>query len=628
MSTKPKISNPKKATGKKTYPKAANTKQKQNKEKEIKVEKRLNATLEETFCLRPGGGLLSNFGTAKSISEEASANAANINENIEKGSSEVKSDKPITQETIKQKRTYSIEQLKQLQKSATSAPSEMDWYLKEFGNLLFQQINNQPNQNYQQQRYHVNDKQQQQQQQQQYKEGYQKRNQQSNEQNKKNENVWVPANLDIFATADPREQKLRRVVAHVKSILNRITTENFELLGNQIIEEFISETIPEIKTAIVQQLFLKAIKEPSFSEMYAKLSEELNKNGSTWLIKLENDESKNADARQAIVAFCRDHFVKTVKKNGSFIQRSEAERSAQIITPEDIEKELLINKQKQLSVGNIRYLCELYNRKMVSSKVILECVHLILSKSQPAEEDIELLFTLFKTSGQKLARDQEKYMSIYIKYTQHLIGLNIFPPRFRFMLQNIPDFITITNKVNEISTPNNNNSTSTSTTATTTTSASIGGGVTWNEDSIESEVQKTFKQLFKETSPTGIITNIKRVSNFNSIATKFIDNLLFETIDKKSSQQELVFDLIKQLFIEQLLKSENLIEAFNSIISILEDITIDSPKAPEIIGSFIAICSKNNWFGSSTNTFPTTLSIADISKEFSSRVKSSFQSNL
>ena len=96
----------------------------------------------------------------------------------------------------------------------------------------------------------------------------------------------------------------------LRAILNRLTKDNYELLKDEILE-IIKDKI-ENQEKFLDIFFIKAIKEKSYSEIYAKLCKYLNKvlpqkNPS----KKEKGKSTSSVFREQLLAKCRDILKKT-----------------------------------------------------------------------------------------------------------------------------------------------------------------------------------------------------------------------------------------------------------------------------------------------------------------------------
>ncbi|KNC83810.1 hypothetical protein SARC_03986 [Sphaeroforma arctica JP610] len=94
-------------------------------------------------------------------------------------------------------------------------------------------------------------------------------------------------------------------------------------------------------------------------------------------------------------------------------------------------------------LGNIKFIGELGKQRMISEKILHQCITQLLAKMQPPNidiDDVECLCKLFETVG--LMLDHEKageYMDTYFKIIQDLSMQKGLPARITFMLQDVAD---------------------------------------------------------------------------------------------------------------------------------------------------------------------------------------------
>ena len=149
----------------------------------------------------------------------------------------------------------------------------------------------------------------------------------------------------------------------LRAILNRLTKDNYELLKDEILE-IIKDKI-ENQEKFLDIFFIKAIKEKSYSEIYAKLCKYLNKvlpqkNPS----KKEKGKSTSSIFREQLLAKCRDILKKT--------------NYDEYIKEDDPEERII--KLKKFILGNVNFLTELVKIKMLAKKVIPECINYLFDR--------------------------------------------------------------------------------------------------------------------------------------------------------------------------------------------------------------------------------------------------------
>lgn len=106
------------------------------------------------------------------------------------------------------------------------------------------------------------------------------------------ENAWKPKKRQDLSEEDRNE--LDDLVKKVRSIVNKITPEKFDKLMGQV-KDLKIDTQEKLE-GVINLIFIKAIDEPSFSHVYAKMCHEL----STY-VRLKTDEGEG----QTVISFKR-----------------------------------------------------------------------------------------------------------------------------------------------------------------------------------------------------------------------------------------------------------------------------------------------------------------------------------
>jgi len=263
----------------------------------------------------------------------------------------------------------------------------------------------------------------------------------------KSENAWKPQlNSDkiIDSIEDEEEKKeamKEQIFRKVKGILNKLTYEHFASLSKQIIE--IGITDEAILEGVINLVFDKALDEPNFGSLYAELcksiSDELPKIQS-WMID-KKSENKNNLFRKLLLNKCQLEFEKEVK----WTEENKITKPVSEMTEEEknewATKETERIKIKRRSLGNIKFIGELFKLSMLSEKIMHQCVGKLLFSNidNPEEEDLESLCNLMKTIGKKLDNNEkaQKHMNLYFEKIEELSKRKTIPSRIRFMLQDV-----------------------------------------------------------------------------------------------------------------------------------------------------------------------------------------------
>ena len=155
------------------------------------------------------------------------------------------------------------------------------------------------------------------------------------------------------------------------------------------------------------QIFEKALEEPKYSSMYAKLCKRLKEEVSE---RLNNEDGTKPTLFEILLAnTCRQEFQ-------SRSNITEGLEKSGIVTAEDEEK-LQIAKRKML--GNIRFIGELGKLGVVPDSTLHRCIYQLLQRicknnGKDKVEDMECLCQIMRTCGRILDSGKSQVMLITI----------------------------------------------------------------------------------------------------------------------------------------------------------------------------------------------------------------------
>ncbi|KAJ1334918.1 hypothetical protein BSLG_008072 [Batrachochytrium salamandrivorans] len=267
----------------------------------------------------------------------------------------------------------------------------------------------------------------------------------------KTADAWAPLNKKDLDAATV-------VLRTTLGLLNKLTIDTFEKLSEKILNVGIDNQ--EILDGVVSHIYEKALDQPTFAPMYAKLCDYL-------LVKLPEvqqwmvSDRKSNEFRRCIVRSCQKEFVShqkwAISDQAQQAERAEKRRNMENLTPEEREQigeeDYRIAKVKRRSLGNTRFIGELYmtHNKIISSNVIRNCISNLIrpDDNDPDEEELESLCKLMTTVGKALDAEEmavkalpnapEKFMDKCMGRMIQLTKKAGLSSRLEFMLMDVVD---------------------------------------------------------------------------------------------------------------------------------------------------------------------------------------------
>ena len=248
------------------------------------------------------------------------------------------------------------------------------------------------------------------------------------------ENAWAPVHK-MKQNMDEEQAKNEDLYKAFTGILNKLTPQKFDTLADQALKLEIS-TEEQLKGCI-DRIFEKAIDEPNFSVTYAKMAECMT----VFKVPSEMDPSKNVLFRSLLLHRCQHEFEKE-KANEKDMERLQKEMNA-AETEEDKkhikeEMDLKLYNDKRRSLGNIRFIGELFKLQIIAEKVMHNCVAHLLKSTD--EENLECLCRLMTTIGKDIdqPKNKQRVDAHFIKL-DNIVKAKSTSSRVRFMIQDLSD---------------------------------------------------------------------------------------------------------------------------------------------------------------------------------------------
>uniref|UniRef100_A0A7N0UI88 Eukaryotic translation initiation factor 4G n=1 Tax=Kalanchoe fedtschenkoi TaxID=63787 RepID=A0A7N0UI88_KALFE len=230
---------------------------------------------------------------------------------------------------------------------------------------------------------------------------------------------------EVGQVADEEQAKQRRL----KAILNKLTPQNFEKLFEQVKEVNIDSAVT--LTGVISQIFDKALMEPTFCEMYADFCYHLSGELPDF-----SGENEKITFKRLLLNKCQEEFERGER------EQEEANRSedSEITQTKEEREERRVQARRRM-LGNIRLIGELFKKKMLTERIMHECIKKLLGQHQnPDEEDLEALCKLMSTIGEMIDHPVAKqFMDAYFGMMDKLsVDMNL-SSRVRFMLKDAID---------------------------------------------------------------------------------------------------------------------------------------------------------------------------------------------
>ncbi|KAG1360712.1 eukaryotic translation initiation factor 4G [Cocos nucifera] len=230
---------------------------------------------------------------------------------------------------------------------------------------------------------------------------------------------------EVGKVTDKEEAKQRQL----KAILNKLTPQNFEKLFQQVKEVNIDNAVT--LTGVISQIFDKALMEPTFCEMYADFCYHL-----AYELPDFTEDSEKITFKRLLLNKCQEEFERGEREEAE-ANKSEEEGEAK----QSAEREEKRIKARRRMLGNIRLIGELYKKRMLTERIMHECIKKLLGQYQnPDEEDIEALCKLMSTIGEMIDHPKAKeHMDAYFDMMAKLSTNQKLSSRVRFMLKDAID---------------------------------------------------------------------------------------------------------------------------------------------------------------------------------------------
>ncbi|XP_046874129.1 eukaryotic translation initiation factor 4 gamma 1a isoform X2 [Hypomesus transpacificus] len=233
---------------------------------------------------------------------------------------------------------------------------------------------------------------------------------------------------------DPEQVKTQELFKRVRSVLNKLTPQMFQQLMKQVTDLTI-DTEERLK-GVIDLIFEKAISEPNFSVAYANMCRCLM----GLKVPTTDKPGVTVNFRKLLLNRCQKEFEKDQDDDEIFERKQKEMEAAKEEERASLKAELeeAKDKARRRSLGNIKFIGELFKLKMLTEAIMHDCVVKLLKNHD--EESLECLCRLLSTIGKDLDFEKAKpRMDQYFNQMDKIIKERKTSSRIRFMLQDVLD---------------------------------------------------------------------------------------------------------------------------------------------------------------------------------------------
>ncbi|CAN6566627.1 unnamed protein product [Malus baccata var. baccata] len=435
---------------------------------------------------------------------------------------------------------------------------------------------------------------------------------------------------EMGKVSDEEQAKQRQL----KAILNKLTPQNFEKLFEQV--KAVNIDNATTLTGVISQIFDKALMEPTLCEMYANFCFYL-----AGELPDFSEDNEKITFKRLLLNKCQEEFERGEREQE---EANKADEEGQVKQSEEEREEKRIKAQRQM-LGNIRLIGELYKKKMLTERIMHECIKKMLGQQQiPDGDDIEALCKLMSTIGEMIDRPKAKeHMDAYFERMKSLSNNMKLSSRVRFMLKDAIDLrknkwqqrskVEGPKKIEEVQRdaaqelqaqssrlargpginpsarrwppsprgstmlPSPNVCSFDRTLPTSPPTRAHGAALTQNvpsenvltEDRLRDKSLAAIKEFYSARDEKEVALCIKEL-NSPSFHPSMISLWITDSFERKDAERDLLAKLLVNLTKtnDATLSQSQLIKGFETVLSTLEDAVIDTPRAPEFLGLIFA----------------------------------------
>ncbi|XP_078614815.1 eukaryotic translation initiation factor 4 gamma 3-like isoform X9 [Branchiostoma floridae x Branchiostoma japonicum] len=242
-----------------------------------------------------------------------------------------------------------------------------------------------------------------------------------------------PSTMKRGAEKSPEEKVTDEVFEKMQGILNKLTPQNFQTLCQQVLDlDIVTE---ERLKGVIDLVFEKAITEPNFSAAYANMCRCLIH----LKVPMKDNPKQTVNFRKLLLNRCQREFERDIDNK---MEKDERMRKIDLAKNEDEKKKMQAELEEEManasrrSLGNIRFIGELFKLKILAENIMHDCVVKLLKSND--EESLECLCRLLTMIGKDLDVERAKpRMDQYFEQLENITKQKKTSSRLGFMIQDV-----------------------------------------------------------------------------------------------------------------------------------------------------------------------------------------------
>lgn len=233
----------------------------------------------------------------------------------------------------------------------------------------------------------------------------------------------------------------------VKAALNKMTPENFDKISDQILEiaaQSKNESDGRTLRQVIALTFEKACDEAHWAGMYAKFCSKML-TGMSQEIRDETIKDKNNNPviggalfRKYLLNRCQEEFERGWQAN--LPDKPEGESKEAVLLSDEY---YIAAAAKRRGLGLIQFIGQLYKLRMLTLRIMHECVLRLLNfEGEPDESAVENLTTLLRSVGRTMEDDENGHnllTTYFDRIDAVLLKSDALASRPRFMIMDLLD---------------------------------------------------------------------------------------------------------------------------------------------------------------------------------------------